>query len=302
MNKKAQITRWVLGPLLALAVSAAPTFALAQSAPASGADAAAIVQAATAPLAATPMPAGAALCEAPWFRSGSRVQMEGDGDMPMSITMILRDVMRWDTGCSAQLEVRSKSALAALKGPPVDTNQMHEINIDRRGASSKTSIDSRNAVINARARYARVFGEAAFRGSGVFNYAGLDIREGMMLEGETFRSSVSLKIYPIARDEEVGTIQALYASVIVGSRHVGRKQMIDTVLGRRECLPITYEKRTSLGPLQVGDEMLQVEPSLLNVTDWYCPSDAFVLRTEIRQNNRLQRVDVTAMEIDPPDR
>nr|WP_191002448.1 hypothetical protein [Cupriavidus pauculus] len=285
--------------------------ALAQTAPdaapgaapgAAPADAAAIVQAVTQPMATAPMPAGAALCEAPWFRSGSRVQMEGDGDMPMSITMILREVMRWDTGCSAQLEVRSKSALAALKGPPVDTNQMHEINIDRRGATAKTSIDSRNAVINARAKYARVFGEAAFRGSGVFNYAGLDIREGMMLEGEMFRSSVSLKIYPIAKDEVVGSIQALYATVLVGSRHVGRKQMIDTVMGRKECLPITYEKRTSLGPLQVGDEYLQVEPSLLNVTDWYCPSEAFVLRTEIRQNNRLQRVDVTAMEIDPPDR
>ncbi|XQM38374.1 Organic solvent tolerance-like N-terminal domain-containing protein [Cupriavidus sp. H19C3] len=248
---------------------------------------------------AAPMPAGAVLCDAPWFRSGSRVQMEGDGDMPMSITMTLRDVMRWSTGCSAQLEVRSKSALSALMGPPVIMEQMHEINIDRRGAHSKTSIDSRNAVINARARYARMFGEAAFRGSGVFNYAGLDIKEGAELEGETFRSSVALKIYPLSSDEVVGTMQALYASIIVSSRHVGRKQMIDTVMGRKECLPITYEKRTSLGPLQVGDDVLQVEPSVLRVTDWYCPAEAFVLRTEIRQNNRVQRIDVTSLEIDP---
>lgn len=248
---------------------------------------------------AAPMPGGAALCDAPWFRSGSRVQMEGDGELPMSITMTLKDVMRWSTGCSAQLEVRSKSAISTLMGPPVIMDQMHEINIDRRSATSKTSIDSRNAVINARARYARMYGEAAFRGSGVFNYAGLDIKEGAMLEGETFRSSVSLKIYPLATDEVVGTMQALYASVIVSTRHVGRRQMIDTVMGRKECLPITYEKRTSLGPLQVGDDVLQVEPSVLRVTDWYCPAEAFVLRTEIRQNNKVQRVDVTALEVDP---
>jgi len=245
-----------------------------------------------------PMPAGAALCDAPWFRSGARVQMEGDGDMPMSITMTLRDVMRTARGCSAQLEVRSKSALSALMGPPVVMDQVHEINIDRSSATARTRIDSRNAVINARARYARMFGEASFTGSGVFNYAGVEIKEGVMLEGETFQSSVALKIYPLGSDEVVGTMQALHASIIVGARQVGRRQTINTVMGRKECMPITYEKRTSLGPLMVGDEILQLEPSVLHVTDWYCPAEAFVLRTEIRHNNVVQRVDVTALELE----
>lgn len=250
-------------------------------------------------LSPVPMPPGAALCEAPWFRSGSRVQMEGDGDTPMSITMTLRDVMHTARGCSAQLEVRSKSALAALMGPPVVMDQVHEINIDQNSATSRTRIDSRNAVINARARYARMFGEASFTGSGVFNYAGLEIKEGAMLEGETFQSSVALKIYPLGSDEVVGTMQALHASIIVGSRQVGRRQMINTVMGRKECMPITYQKRTSLGPLMVGDEIVQLDPSVLHVTDWYCPAEAFVLRTEIRQNNKVQRVDVTALEMEP---
>jgi len=242
-------------------------------------------------------PAAAQLCDAPWFRSGARVQMEGEGTMPMSITMTLRDVMRTAHGCSAQLEVRSKSALSALMGPPVVMDQVHEINIDRNVTTSRTRIDSRNATINARAQYARMFGEASFNGSGVFNYAGMTIREGATLEGETFQSSVALKIYSLKSDEAVGTMQALHASIIVGSRHVGRKQMIDTVLGRKECMPITYEKRTSLGPLMVGDELLQLEPSVLHVTDWYCPAEAFVLRTEIRQNNTVQKVDVTSLEL-----
>lgn len=248
-----------------------------------------------------PLPSGAALCDAPWFRSGSRVQLEGDGATPMSITMTLRDVMRTARGCSAQLEVRSKSALSALMGPPVVMDQVHEINIDRNATTSRTRIDSRNAVINARARYARMFGEASFTGSGVFNYAGVEIKEGATLDGETFQSSVALKIYPLGKDEVVGSMEALHASIIVGSRHVGRKQMINTVMGRKECMPITYEKRTSLGPLKVGEELLQLEPSVLHVTDWYCPMEAFVLRTEIRQNNQVQRVDVTAMEMLPPD-
>ena len=242
--------------------------------------------------------AGAVICDAPWFRSGSHVQMEGDGALPMSITMTLHGVRRSVSGCQAQLEIMSKSAMSALMGPPVVMDQVHRVNIDRRTPADETSIESQHAVINARARYARMYGEAAFKGKGVFNYAGLNLREGSTLEGETFESSLSLKIYSLGSDEVVGTLRALHASIHISSRQVGRRQMIDTVMGRRECLPITYEKRTSLGPLLVGDEVVQVEPSVMQITDWYCPAEAFVLRTEVKQDGKVQRIDVTALERD----
>lgn len=242
--------------------------------------------------------AAAALCNAPWFRSGSHVQMEGDGVMPMSITMTLRGVVRSPTGCRAQLEINSKTALSALMGPPVITNQVHEVVIDRSAPNAQTSIESQHAIVNARARYARMYGEAAFRGMGVFNYAGMDLREGTAIEGETFESSVSLKVYPLGSDDAVSTMRAQHASIHIGSRHVGKRQMIDTVMGRKECLPVTYEKRTSLGPLLVGPEVVQVEPTVMHVTDWYCPAEAFVLRTEVRQGDKVQRIDVTALESD----
>ena len=238
------------------------------------------------------------LCDAPWFRSGAHVQMEGDGALPMSITMTLRDAGRSASGCHAQLEINSKSAMSALMGPPVIMDQVHQLNIDRRTPADRTSIESQHAVINARARYARMYGEAAFKGSGVFNYAGMNLREGATLEGETFESSLSLKVYPLGSDEVVSTVRALHASIHISSRQVGRRQMIDTVMGRKECLPITYEKRTSLGPLLVGEEVVQVEPTVMHITDWYCPAEAFVLRTEVMQGGKVQRIDVTAMEQD----
>lgn len=250
-------------------------------------------------------PARAVLCDAPWFRSGARVQMEGDGAMPMSITMTLRDTDQTPQGCRAVLEVMSKSALSALMGPPVVMDQVHEVSIDRHpnetAPDAASEIESQHAVINARGRYARMFGEAAFKGKGVFSYAGMDIREGTTLAGETFESSVALDISPAGSDEVVGSMRALHASIIVGSRRVGKRQVIDTVLGRKNCLPITYDKRTSLGPLMVGDEVIQVEPTVMHITDWYCPTEAFVLRTDIRQLDQLQRIDVTSMTLDSGD-
>ncbi|CAJ96421.1 DUF3108 domain-containing protein [Cupriavidus necator] len=293
MKKKAQRDR--LAGLVAGVAMALAQHAGAQGAAALPGAGAAVAQAAASQAQAA---AAAVLCSAPWFRSGSHVQMEGDGVMPMSVSMTLRDVVRSPTGCRAQLEINSKTALSALMGPPVITTQVHEVVIDRRSPGGQTSIESQHAVINARARYARMYGEAAFRGMGVFNYAGLDLREGTTLEGETFESSVSLKVYPLGSDEVVSNMRAQHASIYIGSRHVGKRQTINTVLGRKECLPVTYEKRTSLGPVLVGEEVVQVEPTVMHVTDWYCPADAFVLRTEVRQDDKVQRVDVTALERD----
>ena len=33
----------------------------------------------------------------------------------------------------------------------------------------------------------------------------------------------------------------------------------------------------------------------MTVTDWYCPSEAFVLRTEIRQGDQQQVIETTAI-------
>ncbi|WP_439686060.1 hypothetical protein [Cupriavidus oxalaticus] len=296
MKTKAQQYR--LASLAAIAGMLLAMPAAAQPAASAGAAATAVSAAAQVAATQTAASAAAVLCNAPWFRSGSHVQMEGDGALPMSIRMTLRDVGRSASGCRAQLTVSSKSAMSALMGPPVIMEQVHEVVIDRRTSNDQTSIESQHAVINARARYARMYGEASFRGKGVFNYAGMDLREGSTLDGETFQSSVSLKVYPLGSDEVVSTMRALHASIHIGSRQVGRRQVIETVMGRKECLPITYEKRTSLGPVLVGEEVVQVEPSVMHVTDWYCPSDAFVLRTEVRQDGNVQRIDVTALERD----
>ncbi|MFS8980942.1 hypothetical protein [Cupriavidus necator] len=295
MKTKAQ-QYWLAGLVAGMAL-ASGAGAQPGAVPSAAASAAAMAAAHTA-VSEVSASAAAVLCNAPWFQSGAHVQMEGDGVMPMSIRMTLRDVSRSASGCRARLEVNSKSAMSALMGPPVIMDQVHEVVIDRRSPTDQTSIESQHAIINARARYARMYGEAAFRGKGVFNYAGLDLREGSTLEGETFESSVALKIYPLASDQVVSTMRALHASIHIGSRQVGRKQMIDTAMGRKECLPITYDKRTSLGPLMVGEEVVQVEPTVMHITDWYCPAEAFVLRTEVRQNDKVQRVDVTALERD----
>lgn len=52
--------------------------------------------------------------------------------------------------------------------------------------------------------------------------------------------------------------------------------------------------------MEFAGERLESIPTVMNVTDWYCPSVFFVLRTEVRQMGKVQRVDVTAFEREEP--
>lgn len=235
------------------------------------------------------------VCQAPWFRSGARAQLEADGQMPMSITMTVRHPGPVPGGCAAWLDIHSKSALAAMMGPPVVMDQMHRLTLVRDTGSANGRISSQHATINAQARYARLFGEASFEGTGLLSYAGHDIREGVTLPGESLHSSANLQINSLHSGEAVTTIRVPRASIHIGERRVGRRQHIDTPLGRRECLPIRYDKQASLGEVHIGDDVERPDPYNMTVTDWYCPSEAFVLRTEIRQGDQQQVIETTAI-------
>lgn len=240
-------------------------------------------------------PAGKAGCwETLWSRTNAKVQMEADGAMPMSITTVQEPLESTPAGCQAIINIHSKSALAVLRGPPVVADQRDLVSIAPLAAPSAVRVEV-HSEINARARYARLYGASTSIGEGVFNYAGADLREGAILGGETVNSSVTLKIYVRGTDEEVGELRAPHATITISSRHVGRRRAIDTALGRKECIPITYEKRSSLGPAQLVDALILTTPSVMQITDWYCPSERFVLRTEVREQGKVQRIDTTAI-------
>ncbi|GAB7545180.1 hypothetical protein CS8_048590 [Cupriavidus sp. 8B] len=240
-------------------------------------------------------PAGSANCwETLWSRPDAKVQMEADGAMPMSITTVQDPLESTPAGCQAIIHIHSKSALAALMGPPVIADQRDLVSISPLAAPSAIHIEV-HSEINARARYARLYGASTSIGEGVINYAGVDLREGAILGGETVNSSVTLKIYARGTDEEVGELRAPHATITIGSRRVGRRRIIETALGRKECIPITYEKRSSLGPTQLVDTLIMTTPSVMQITDWYCPSERFVLRTEVREQGKVQRIDTTAI-------
>lgn len=242
-------------------------------------------------------PTDASVCSSVWFPRGMRLQLEADGDMPMSRRSTQMAPLPTASGCQADLEIQSKTALAALMGPPVITEQKLRVLLRPAADGAPPGITG-SGTVNAWARYARLYGTTTIDGLGLldYQYRGLPLREGDVIGGGSVEASVSFTIY--ARDSgiEVGKLVAPHATLTVASRRVGKRRVIQTALGPSECVPIGYVRITSIGPMIIAGEQVLPGPSHLQVTDWYCPVAGAVMRQDITEGGKTQRIDTTAAD------
>jgi len=234
-------------------------------------------------------------CRTVWFRDGAKVQMEADGAMPMSRHTVQQRPLASGNACSVLLQFHSKTAMAALMGPPVVTDQQYAVVIVPPQDGTPGKIEG-GAVIDASGRYARLHGATHSIGTGVFDYANQDLREGAVLGGESVSSRLKLTILERESGNEVGTLEAPQATIKVASRSVGKRQIIDTALGSMDCVPIRYDRETNIGPLEVAGEAIPTQPTVMHVIDWYCPTQGFVMRSDVEENGKVQRIDTTSIE------
>jgi hypothetical protein len=244
------------------------------------------------------------VCRTIWFPRGARIQMEADGTMPLSRRTTLKPPLPTADGCQADIEIHSKTALAALMGPPVVTEQKQRVLL-RPATSELPASISGQATVNAWGRYARLYGTTTIDGLGLLDnqYRGLPLREGDTLPGESVDASVSFSIFSRDSGDEVGKLVAPHATVSVASRRVGKRAVIRTALGQSECVPIQYVRTTSLGPMVVAGEQIVTKPARLEVTDWYCPTNGIVMRQDVSEEGKVQHIETTVVEplSDAPD-
>ncbi|WP_454754040.1 hypothetical protein [Cupriavidus necator] len=223
--------------------------------------------------------------------------MEADGEMPMSRRSTQMAPLPTASGCQTDLEIQSKTALAALMGPPVITEQRQRLLLRPAEDGAPPGITG-SGTVNAWARYTRLYGTTTIDGLGLldYQYRGLPLQEGDVISGATVESSVSFTIYARDSGVEVGKLVAPHATVTVASRRVGKRQVIQAALGPSECVPIHYIRVASIGPMIIAGEQVLSEPSHMEVTDWFCPVTGAVMRQDITEGNKMQRIDTTAAD------
>jgi len=231
------------------------------------------------------------LCTASWVHDGSRLRLDGNGQTPMIVEFTLHDVNRdMQDGCEIGLHIYAKSGLVALGGRPIETVQEHQLLVDEAGVV--TRIVSINGRVSAQSEHADLLGTVSTAISGMFLYGAGLAPEAEMLPGDTYESSFDFDVVSPRLGISVGHMRAEHAKVDVSERDVGRPQPMQTVLGTLQCRPIRYTRTATLGLLRLGNEMIEPDPTVAHITDWFCPEAGVVMRQDVEQNGQTQVINV----------
>jgi hypothetical protein len=246
-------------------------------------------------LAGAPQPACAGqICDAPYIHDGGRIHFEADGLTPMTTLAFISNVHDLERDvCSLDLDIYSKSALRRTMEPPVETVQRHRIIIDER--SGQPVVHSLNARVHAHGQYSELIGEMSTNSNGLLLYPP-GLREGQVLPAETFESRYDFRIVDRRSGSKVSELVATSVRLTLSERRVGPLQRLALATGSLLCWPIRYTKFVDIGGFRLDDVVVELEPAVLDMTDWYCPARRFVMRQEVHYKNQLQIIDVAEIE------
>ncbi|SAI65693.1 Uncharacterised protein [Bordetella ansorpii] len=229
-------------------------------------------------LAAVSGAAQAGVCDAPFMRDGGQVQLTGKGNIALGADLAFAEVARQSGNqCRARITGTASFGYAGL--PP-----------------GKSKLDYLMTVRNGQAtfvRYDKAGGQPQEEGQfdlrmlGLFAYASVT-GEGQRLPGANYRLN-------IGRDAPVGGRPS--TTVRIGEKRVGKRQNLDTPVGRYSCWPITYTRDTDPTMATFKGLTLPIPGLNTTVTDWFCPKVDMVMRQDIEQpGNVKSTVEITQMK------
>ena len=219
--------------------------------------------------------AQADVCSARFFHDGGSIEIAGTGMLTVSAHLSFSKVRKSSAEvCQAQVNGQASYGLMGLFGGTTDVNHLMRVN----GAKT-TFVESGKAPAQAPAT-------VDLGMLSLFGYGAAISTPGQRLPAQSFRVALG--------DPGRGPTTPL--TVRTGERTVGKRETIDTALGRLSCWPVRYNRNTEPTMANVRNVQLMVPAIQSQVTDWYCPASNLVMRQEIDQGGQRSLIEVKSVK------
>jgi len=223
-------------------------------------------------------PAGAAgVCDVRFLRDGGEVRLTGTGAIKLDADLSFSDVRKSGPD-TCRAHVRGNATYQLLGLPGGDSDFDHDMSV----------VDGKSTFAR-RGRQAEAGKSFDLRLLGLFGYPGRRLQEGARLPGETFQLSLGER-------GRRGSLDMPAAVVRIGEKTVGKRQAMDTALGRQQCWPVSYQRNTDPTMATFGSVTLPIPGMRSDVTDWFCPDAGLVMKQEIVQAGQQAVIEVTSVK------
>lgn len=219
--------------------------------------------------------ARADLCGARFFHDGGAIEVVGTGLLTVSAQLSFNKVRKTSADvCQAQVTGQASYGLMGLVGGASDINHLMRVN----GANT--------TFIGAAAARPQDQASIDLRLLSLFGYGAAISGPGQRLPAQSFRVNLG----------DPGRGPQTPLTVRTGERIVGKRENIETVLGRLSCWPVRYDRNTDPTLANVRNVQLMIPAIQSKVTDWYCPASNLVMRQEIDQGGQRSVIEVKSVK------
>ena len=218
--------------------------------------------------------AHADVCGARFFHDGGSIEIAGSGIVTVSAHLAFSKVSKTSAEvCQAQVNGQVSYGLMGLFNGVTDVDHLMRVN----GAKTTFSGSAAPGAKDAPAIDLRMLS--------LFGYGAAIRTPGQRLPVQSFPVSIG--------DPEHGPVTLM--TVRTGEKTVGKRETIDTALGRLSCWPVRYDRSTDPTMANVRGIQLMIPPIQSKVTDWYCPASDLVMRQEIDQSGQRAVIEVKSV-------
>lgn len=219
--------------------------------------------------------AQADVCGARFFHDDGAIEIAGTGLLTVSAQLSFSKVRKTSNGvCQAQVRGQASYGLMGLLNGSTDVDHLMRVNGQNTtftGSGAARAQDPAPIDLNLLS---------------LFGYGAAIHAPGQRFPAKSFRLSLG--------DPSRGPVTPL--TVRTGEKTVGKRETIDTALGRLSCWPVRYDRSTEPTLANLRNVQLMIPAIQSKVTDWYCPTSNLVMRQEIDQSGQRSVIEVKSVK------
>ena len=219
--------------------------------------------------------AHADVCGARFFHDGGSIEIAGTGIVTVSAHLSFSKVRKTSSEvCQAQVNGQVSYGLMGMLSGVTDVDHLMRVN------GAKTTFSGAGTA------GAQAPATIDLKMLSLFGYGAAIRSPGQRLPAQSFPVSIG--------DPARGPVTPL--TVRTGEKTVGKRETIDTALGRLSCWPVRYDRSTDPTMANVRNIQLMIPAIQSQVTDWYCPASDLVMRQEIDQGGQRSVIEVKSVK------
>lgn len=229
-------------------------------------------------------------CDAPWMHTGGQfVVTSSTGNQKFTFDVLSFDKKDSDH-CTGSIRT---NADLNIQGRAVESQSIFDITIAEGIAQVQPQQDA-NGSMNGKMGPGSMNAMVSAQLVGFFSYAGEIKQAGQTLPATKGHASVNSTM--AANGANAGNLTASNMSFTTTEKQVGQQETLDTVAGKLDCWPVSYDMTENPGSITFQGRTINVPPITQQIVDHYCPATNLVMRKDITTNGNQVSQIVTSIK------